>query len=115
VTFSGGGLASAQSKTFTLGADNVKVDAISGEGTTPAETNMTSIQGIYVALFGRPADPAGLNFFNTATGSGADLTQIGDLASTAEYQARFNNKPNSEVITTIYQSLFDRVIVKSGV
>lgn len=108
VTFSGGSLASAQSKTFVMGADNVKVDAISGESTTPTETSMTSIQGIYVALFGRPADPAGLNFFNTATGSGADLTQIGDLASTAEYQARFNNKPNSEVITTIYQSLFDR-------
>lgn len=108
VTFSGGGLAAAQSKTFVMGSDNVKVDAISGESTTPAETSMISIQGIYVALFGRPADPAGLAFFNTATGNGADLTQIGDLASTAEYQTRFSSKSNSEIITAIYQSLFDR-------
>lgn len=108
VTFSGGGLVAVQSKTFVMGSENVKVDAISGESTTPAETSMISIQGIYVALFGRPADPAGLAFFNTATGNGADLTQIGDLASTAEYNTRFNNKSNGEIITAIYQSLFDR-------
>ena len=50
---------------------------------------MASIQGVYVALFGRPADPTGLNYFNSVTNNGADLTAIGDLASTAEYQAAF--------------------------
>ena len=43
---------------------------------------MATIQGIYVALFGRPADPNGLSYFNGVTKNGADLTAIGDLAST---------------------------------
>ena len=69
---------------------------------------MASIQGIYVALFGRPADPAGLAFFNEVTMEGADLTAIGDLASTAEYQSRFTGMSNQEIINSIYQSLFGR-------
>ncbi len=69
---------------------------------------MASIQGVYLALFGRPADPLGLSFFNTATSNGANLTAIGDLASTAEYQDRFKGQSNSQIITSIYQSLFNR-------
>ncbi|PWE56384.1 hypothetical protein DEM27_08265 [Metarhizobium album] len=69
---------------------------------------MATIQGIYVALFGRPADPAGLAFFNEATNNGADLTAIGDLASTTEYQSRFTGMTNEQIINSIYQSLFER-------
>lgn len=69
---------------------------------------MATIQGVYVALFGRPADPTGLNFFNGATGNGADLTAIGDLTSTAEYKARFEGQSNTQIITAIYKSLFGR-------
>jgi hypothetical protein len=67
---------------------------------------MASIQTVYVALFGRPADPAGLAFFNAATSNGANLTAIGDLAATAEYQSRFTGKSNTQIITDIYMSLF---------
>lgn len=69
---------------------------------------MATIQGIYVALFGRPADPAGLAYFNEATSNGANLDAIGDLASTAEYQDRFDGKSNNEIITQLYQELFGR-------
>lgn len=69
---------------------------------------MATIQGIYVALFGRPADPAGLAFFNEATNNGADLTAIGDLASTSEYLSRFTGMTNEQIINSIYQSLFER-------
>lgn len=69
---------------------------------------MATIQGIYIALFGRPADPAGLAFFNEATNNGADLTAIGDLASTDEYQSRFTGMSNEEIVNSIYQSLFGR-------
>lgn len=75
---------------------------------------MASIQGIYIALFGRPADPTGLAYFNTVTNNGADLTAIGDLASTAEYQNRFAGKSNSEIITIIYQTLFGRDPEQAG-
>lgn len=76
---------------------------------------MATIQGIYVALFGRPADPAGLAFFNEATNNGADLTAIGDLASTAEYQDRFTGMSNTEIVNSIYQSLFERDGEPAGV
>jgi|GEM_PF-3133533 len=69
---------------------------------------MASIQGIYVALFGRPADPAGLAYFNAQTQSGLNLTAIGDLASTAEYQDRFSGMTNEQIVNSIYQSLFER-------
>ena len=41
---------------------------------------MATIQGVYLALFGRPADPLGLSFFNTATNNGANLAAIGPAA-----------------------------------
>src|SRR5690606_34249039 len=69
---------------------------------------MATIQGVYIALFGRPADPLGLAFFNEATNDGADLTAIGDLAATAEYQARFEGMSNVQIVNSIYQSLFNR-------
>ncbi len=69
---------------------------------------MATIQGIYIALFGRPADPSGLAFFNQETMEGQDLTAIGDLASTPEYQERFEGATNSVIINTIYQDLFNR-------
>ena len=53
---------------------------------------MATIQGVYLALFGRPADPLGLAFFNTATNNGANLAGIGPLQSSAEYQARFTGQ-----------------------
>ncbi|KQZ60478.1 hypothetical protein ASD54_23080 [Rhizobium sp. Root149] len=69
---------------------------------------MATIQGVYVALFGRPADPTGLAYFNTVTNNGANLTAIGNLASTSEYQARFTGLNNVQIINSIYQSLFGR-------
>jgi hypothetical protein len=72
------------------------------------DTAMASIQGIYLALFGRPADPQGLLYFNTVTSGGADLSAIGDLAGTPEYQARFVGMDAPQIINAIYQSLFAR-------
>ena len=69
---------------------------------------MASIQGIYLALFGRPADPAGLAYFNKVTNNGSDLSKIGDLADTAEYKSRFAGKSNDEIVNSIYKSLFGR-------
>jgi hypothetical protein len=75
---------------------------------------MATIQGVYVALFGRPADPAGLAYFNGVTNNGADLTQIGDLASTQEYQDRFAGQTAAQIVNSIYQSLFNRNAEAAG-
>ncbi|MDO1583392.1 DUF4214 domain-containing protein [Rhizobium oryzicola] len=75
---------------------------------------MASIQGVYVALFARPADPAGLAYFNSVTGNGADLSAIGDLAGTKEYQDRFAGQSNTAIVSSIYQSLFNRPAEAEG-
>ncbi|KQZ60483.1 hypothetical protein ASD54_23115 [Rhizobium sp. Root149] len=69
---------------------------------------MATIQGVYVALFGRPADPTGLAYFNSVTNNGANLNAIGNLATQSEYTARFSGLNNVQIINTIYQSLFGR-------
>jgi hypothetical protein len=69
---------------------------------------MATIQGVYLALFGRPADPLGLAFFNSATNNGQNLAGIGPLQSSAEYIARFTGQTNVQIINSIYQSLFNR-------
>lgn len=75
---------------------------------------MATIQGVYVALFGRPADPTGLAYFNGVTKNGADLTKIGDLASTQEYKDRFAGQNNVQIVTSIYQSLYNRAPEAAG-
>ncbi len=75
---------------------------------------MATIQGVYMALFGRPADPLGLQYFNSATNNGANLTAIGDLAATAEYQGRFVGMSNSQIVTSIFQSLYNRAPDTAG-
>ena len=70
---------------------------------------MASIQGIYLAFFGRPADPAGLAYWEEQTQGGADLSvMLNALAGTEEYQARFEGMSDAQIITSIYQSLFNR-------
>ncbi len=75
---------------------------------------MATIQGVYVALFGRPADPTGLAYFNSVTKNGADLSGIGDLASTQEYKDRFAGQNNTQIVNSIYQSLFGRDAEATG-
>ena len=75
---------------------------------------MATLPGIYLALFGRPADPLGLAFFNAQTNGGQDLTSIGSLSGTAEYQGRFEGMSKSDVINSIYVSLFGRSADDAG-
>lgn len=77
--------------------------------TQPSKGNpMDAIQLIYIALFGRPADPLGLDFYSLETDNGNNLDAIGDLTSSAEYQNRFEGQTPQQVITSIYNSLFGR-------
>src|SRR5690606_32983585 len=43
-----------------------------------------------------------------------DLTKIGDLASTQEYKDRFAGQNNVQIVSAIYQSLFNRAPEASG-
>jgi hypothetical protein len=70
---------------------------------------MATVQGVYIAIFGRPADPEGLAYWNEVTGNGADLSgMIAAFSSSQEYRDRFEGQSNKEIISSIYQSLFGR-------
>ena len=68
------------------------------------------IQEIYLALFGRPADPVGGEYYDTLTNDGANLDPIltgaSRLSSSTEYTDRFTGLTDSQIIESIYNSLF---------
>lgn len=76
---------------------------------------MASIQGIYLALFGRPADPAGLAYWTEQSKNGADLSKIIDtMTKLPEATARFNGLTDAALVTVVYQALFDRLPDAAG-
>lgn len=76
---------------------------------------MATIQGIYLAFFGRPADPAGLAYWKEATANGTDLSvMLSSLSGTTEYQDRFGESTQEQIITSVYQTLFGRTPDQDG-
>lgn len=76
---------------------------------------MASIQGIYLALFGRPADPAGLAYWTAQSKNGADLSKVIDtMTKLPEATARFAGQTDTALVTSIYQALFDRAPDAAG-
>ena len=75
---------------------------------------MATVQGLYLALFGRPADPLGLQYFNGITNNGQNLANISSLTGTAEYQTRFAGQTPAQIVNSIYQSLFNRPAEAAG-
>lgn len=76
---------------------------------------IASIQQLYVAYFNRPADAAGLDFWAKQVTNGATLATISaTFAATPEYKALFANLSNDQVVSTIYQNLFNRAPDAAG-
>jgi len=70
---------------------------------------MATVQGVYLALFGRPADAGGLAYWNGVTKAGADLSaMLKELPALPEYTSRFTNMSNEQIVKSIYQALFGR-------
>ena len=64
----------------------------------------SDIQKIYIAYFGRPADPAGLDYWMTRNFS---LTQIADsFAQQVEYKRNFDGQNIETTLKLIYKNLF---------
>ena len=73
------------------------------------------LQKLYVALFARPADPAGYIWLDEFSNHGQDYSQINVFTGTAEYQQRFTGMQfddldnyNLEVVKVLYQGMFNR-------
>lgn len=81
-----------------------------------ATTYYNDIQKLYVAYFNRPADPAGLAFWETAVeaAGGSTAAVSAAFAGSDEYKAAYANKTNAQIVDAIYQNLFGRPAEDAG-
>lgn len=70
----------------------------------------------YLAYFGRPADPGGLQYWVDAINrTGGDATSmINAFGNSAEYRSMYGNSSSTEVVNSLYQHLFNRDAEKAG-
>lgn len=73
-------------------------------------TTTLDIQKLYVAYLSRPADTAGLTYWNGVLASNPDgLQDIARAFSTsAEYRAEYAGDSNREIVDDVYENLFGR-------
>ncbi len=81
-----------------------------------ATTYYNDIQKLYVAYFNRPADPAGLAFWETAVeaAGGSTAAVSAAFAGSDEYKTAYANKTNAQIVDAIYQNLFGRPAEDAG-
>lgn len=81
-----------------------------------ASTYLAQVQQLYIAYFGRPADPIGQAYWAgiiDAAGGNIAAVQAGFSAS-AESQALYGNKSTIDKVTAIYQNVFNRAPDAAG-
>lgn len=68
------------------------------------------VQKLYIAYFGRPADPVGLNYWaaNIDAAGGSLTSVIAGFAASSESQALYASGSTAQLVTSIYISLFNR-------
>jgi len=74
------------------------------------------VQEIYIAYYGRPADPAGLQYWagQLAANRGNLSAIINAFGSSAESTALYAGADNSAKVTAIYRQLFNRAPDTAG-
>lgn len=76
----------------------------------------SEVQSLYIAYFGRPADPEGLRYWTEGVGSTTPLAEIANgFATTAEFRFDTEGRPVDEVINKFYLNLFNRIGEVDGV
>jgi hypothetical protein len=72
------------------------------------------IEGLYLAYFGRPADPGGLAFY--LSNPSTDIWAVAQAFSvSAESQALYGTTFNASAVNAIYENLFNRTAEAAGV
>ncbi len=81
-----------------------------------AGTIEEQVQTMYVAYYGRPGDPDGVAFWSQqVSNAGGDLGEIIDAFGTSEeYEDRFGNLGNEQLLNNLYQQLFSRDADEAG-
>lgn len=75
-----------------------------------------TIQKLYVAYFSRPADPAGLAYWESVvTASGGDTSAVtAAFANSKEYRDTYAGKTAYDVVKAVYLNLFNREPEEAG-
>ena len=73
-------------------------------------THVAAVQELYVAYFGRPADPAGLDYWtNVVEAQGGSTTAVSaSFATQPEYVVAFYQKTPAQIVDQIYANMFAR-------
>lgn len=81
-----------------------------------ATTYYNDIAKLYVAYFNRPADPAGLAYWEgrVEAANGSTAAVSAEFASSAEYKATYAGMTNEQIVDKIYQNLFGRAAEADG-
>lgn len=75
-----------------------------------------TIQELYIAYYGRPADPQGISYWSSSlqSSSGSLNSVIGQFGNSDEFLDRFGGYNNSDLIDSVYYQLFGRLPDESG-
>lgn len=81
-----------------------------------ATTYYNDIAKLYVAYFNRPADPAGLAYWEgrVEAANGSTAAVSAEFAGSAEYKATYAGMTNEQIVDKIYQNLFGRPAEDAG-
>lgn len=76
---------------------------------------MMNLQEIYLALFGRPADPAGLRYWSGHIDAGAlPVDMVARISDSAEYREVHHGLSPAAIIDTVFLYLFGRDMDDAG-
>ncbi|OHY98650.1 DUF4214 domain-containing protein [Salinicola sp. MIT1003] len=78
--------------------------------------SLSTVQSLYVAYYGRPADPAGLSYWaQRLEDNGGDTTAIiKAFGDSAEYVDRFSDSDSATLVNNLYRQLFGRDAEDTG-
>ena len=77
--------------------------------------SIAEVQKAYVAYYGRPADPAGLEYWATRVDAEGGIDAlVGEFGNSAEAVSRFGSLSQGDAIEAIYQQIFNRAADTSG-
>lgn len=78
-------------------------------------THVAAVQELYVAYFGRPADPAGLDYWtNIVEAQQSTAAVSATFATSPEYIVTYFGKTHAQVVDQIYSNLFGRTADATG-
>lgn len=82
--------------------------APSAHAQTPPSSAADSVQQVYVAFYGRPGDPDGLNYWASRVGAGGVGSILDQFSGSPEASQLFAGMSDEGKITFIYRVLFNR-------